>query len=373
MKKNIAVIFGSRSVEHEISIITAHQVLSAIDREKYNVIPIYISKDGQWYTGKCLEKIDNFKDTLKLEKKATPIKALNGLNGKLIVKTPLKKFLIDVCILATHGTYGEDGSLQGLCEVFNVPYTGSGILGSTVGMDKVISKIVLRSNNIPVVDFLHITDHEWRKNKDEFVKKCEEELGFPLYIKPALLGSSIGINKAKTREELFEAIETALLFGHKVIVEKAVENAREINCAVMGYREPIVSVFEEILRKRDFFDYNEKYLSKGKDGKFSNHKIPANLNKKLEQMLKNVAISTFKVLECYGNIRIDFLVKNEEVYVSEVNTIPGAFAYYLWQASGLTFSQVIDNMISIAESVHKDKNRKVFSVETNVLSLRVGK
>ncbi|SHH47147.1 D-alanine--D-alanine ligase family protein [Thermosipho atlanticus] len=370
MRKNVAVIFGSKSVEHEISIITANQILNAIDRNKYNVIPVYINKDGDWYTGSVLEKIENFKNLNLIEKKAKKINQFKKKNSKLLLKTNFKTYEIDLCILATHGTYGEDGSLQGFCEMFDIPYTGSGILSSAIAMDKVLTKLILKENNIPVVDFKYITKQDWDSSYDKFIETCEKELGYPMYIKPARLGSSIGISKVYSKEEFITSAEVAFSFDNKILVERSIENAKELNCAVLGYKQPIVSEIEEIIKQKEFFDFKEKYINKGK--KFSNHKIPAELDENIKQEIIKLAVKTFKSLDCYGNIRIDFLYK-DKIYVNEVNTIPGAMAFYLWQASGITFTHLIDNLINIAEKVYKDKKKKIYSIDTNILSIKVTK
>ncbi|MBO8161382.1 MAG: D-alanine--D-alanine ligase [Thermosipho sp. (in: Bacteria)] len=370
MKKNIAVIFGSKSVEHEISIITANQVFKAIDRHKYNVIPIYINKKGIWYTGSILENLNNFKDIKLIEKKAKKIRYFEKKDSNLVIKTSIKSYKVDLFFLTTHGTYGEDGTLQGFCEMFDIPYTGSGVISSSITMDKVLTKIILKEHGIPVIDFKYISKTEWLTSNNEFIKTCENEFGYPMIVKPAKLGSSIGVTKVNSKEEFVDAAEVAFSFDDKILVEKYLENAKELNCAVMGYKNPIVSVVEEIVKQNDLFDFSEKYISKGK--KFSNHKIPAEIDENLTQKIIETAKKTFKSLDCYGNIRIDFLYK-DELYVNEINSIPGALAYYLWQASGLTFTQLIDNLINIAEEVHKDKKNKIYSIDTNILSLRVSK
>jgi D-alanine-D-alanine ligase len=370
MKKNVGVIFGTKSVEHEISIITANQVLNAIDRNKYNVIPIYISKNGEWYTGSILENLDNFKNIQFVLKKAKKIKSFEKIKSQMMLKTSFKTYAIDICLLATHGTYGEDGSLQGFCEMMDIPYTGAGVLSSAVSNDKVITKQLLKQNNIPTVDFKFITKNEWDYSYEKFIEYCENLFGYPMFIKPSKLGSSIGITKVNSKDEFINAAELAFSFDNKILVEKSIENAREFNCAVMGYKNILVSEIEEIIKKSQFFDYNEKYINNGK--KLSNHKIPADIDEETKKEIIKLAKKTFKALDCYGNIRIDFLF-NEKLYVNEVNTIPGAFAFYLWEASGITFTHLIDNLINIAEEVYKDKKNKVYSVDVNILSLKVEK
>lgn len=365
---NVGLFFGSKSVEHEISIITAHQVLNFVDKNKYNIIPIYITKDGKWLTGKILEDLENFKNLERLEKKAKQISSISAKDGKLILHSNIKKITIDVCLLTFHGSNGEDGSIQGMLEFLNVPYTGCGMYSSMYTMDKVITKLILKEKNIPVVDFLYTNKKNYT---NDFLNHCKEVLEYPMIVKPARLGSSIGVKKVNDKGELEEAIETAFSFDDKVIVEKWIDS-RELNCAVMGYKNIVVSEIEEIKKQKDFFDYNEKYVQKGK--KFSNHIIPAPIDENLKNTIKSIARDTFNALECHGNIRIDFLLsKDNKIYVNEVNSIPGALSYYLWQMSGFTFSQVIDNMISIAFEAFKDKKSKIYSIDTNLFDLKVEK
>lgn len=366
--KNIGLFFGSRSVEHEISIITAHQVLNAIDKNKYNVIPVYISKNGSWYVGNALNNLENFKDLEKIQKKAHIVKSISKKENKLILNVGFKKYPIDLCFLTFHGSNGEDGSFQGLCEFFNIPYTGCGLYSSTFSMDKVITKIILKEKNIPIIDFAYTTKKEYNSS---FLDLCESKFGYPMIVKPARLGSSIGVKKVEDRIQLKEALDVVFELDEKVLVEKWIKS-KELNCAVMGYKSLIVSEVEEIKKEKDFFDYNEKYIQKGK--KFSNHIIPANINSETKELVQKLAKDAFNALECYGNIRIDFLIdENNNVYVNEINSIPGALAYYLWQNSGFTFSQVIDNMISIAFDIFNDKNKKIYSINTNVLDIKVEK
>lgn len=365
---NVGLLFGSKSVEHEISIITAHQVLSFVDKNKYNIIPIYITKDGKWLTGKILENLENFKNLERLEKKAKQISSISAKDGKLILHSNIKKITIDVCLLTFHGSNGEDGSIQGMLEFLNVPYTGCGMYSSMYTMDKVITKLILKEKNIPVVDFLYTNKKNYT---NDFLNHCKEVLEYPMIVKPARLGSSIGVKKVNDKGELEKAIEVAFSFDEKVIVEKWIDS-RELNCAVMGYKNIVVSEIEEIKKQKDFFDYNEKYVQKGK--KFSNHIIPAPIDENLKNTIKSIARDTFNALECHGNIRIDFLLsKDNKIYVNEVNSIPGALSYYLWQMSGFTFSQVIDNMISIAFEAFKDKKSKIYSIDTNLFDLKVEK
>ncbi|HCF38623.1 MAG TPA: D-alanine--D-alanine ligase [Thermosipho africanus] len=365
---NVGLFFGSKSVEHEISIITAHQVLNFVDKNKYNIIPIYITKDGKWLTGKILEDLENFKNLERLEKKAKQISSISAKDGKLILHSSIKKITIDVCLLTFHGSNGEDGSIQGMLEFLNVPYTGCGMYSSMYTMDKVITKLILKEKNIPVVDFLYTNKKNYT---NDFLNHCKEVLEYPMIVKPARLGSSIGVKKVNDKGELEKAIEVAFSFDEKVIVEKWIDS-RELNCAVMGYKNIVVSEIEEIKKQKDFFDYNEKYVQKGK--KFSNHIIPAPIDENLKNTIKSIARDTFNALECHGNIRIDFLLsKDNKIYVNEVNSIPGALSYYLWQMSGFTFSQVIDNMISIAFEAFKDKKSKIYSIDTNLFDLKVEK
>lgn len=376
MKKRVGLFFGSRSVEHEISIITAMQVYNAIDKTKYSVIPIYISKKGDWFTGDALLKIDSFKNLSnipKISQKITGIKITNDNILTLETEGILsKKIFIDIAFSVIHGTYGEDGKLQGIFEMLNVPYVGCGVLSSSIGMDKVIMKEIFKSNNLPIVNYLWFTRDEWEINKDGILDKIENSLNYPIFIKPANLGSSIGITKAEKREEIVNGIEIAKYYDSKIIVEEGVKNLREINCSVMGNIEVMPSKLEEVKTQKIFLDYDSKYKLFSKGGsksKSSSHIIPAELSEEKTKEIQELAVRAFKAIDCKGIARVDFLLdsQSEKVYINEINTMPGALSFYLWEASGIPFNKLIDNLINIAIEVFEDKNKNITSIDTDVL------
>ena len=378
MKKKVGVIFGGRSVEHEVSVISGLQVIENIDKSKYEVIPIFINKEGKWLTGKSLFKIDNFKndklDDLK-EIILTP-----RLNDKKIYLHPEskglfgKKFLneIDIIFPVVHGTNGEDGSLQGFFELMNIPYVGGGVLASSVGMDKIVMKSVFKSYRLPITEYIWFFRKRWNDDKENILNEIENELGYPVFVKPSNLGSSVGISKANNREKLEEAIEIAIRYDRKLIVEKAVKNPREINCAVLGYDDEVrASLCEEPMGWKELLSYEDKYINsntKGsKGGKGEKRIIPANLSEKIKEEIEKLAKDAFMAIDCKGNARIDFLIdENEKVYVNEINTMPGSVAYYLWEPMGMSFKDLTNTLIEIAERTYKDKNENLYSYDVDL-------
>ena len=312
MKTKLAIIFGGKSSEHEVSVISATSVIEALDKNKYEITPVKIEKDGDWPSAEELRQFD--------------------------VVFPL-----------THGTFGEDGCLQGYLELVGVPYVGCGVLGSALGMDKVVQKQLLRAAGIPVVDWVEIRLAEWLSNKNLFLEKIQSEFRFPLFVKPANNGSSVGISKAKNLIELERGIETAFKHDRKVLVERGVENAREIECSVLGNDEPRASVLGEIVPSNEFYDYNAKYLD-GKSGLI----IPAELSEEISEKLRATAKKAFYVLNSSGMARVDFLMdgKTGEWWLNEINTIPGftSVSMYpkLWMASGLGYSELLDELVRLA-------------------------
>jgi len=375
--KKVGVIFGGQSVEHEVSVITGMQVIENIDKSKYEVVPIYINKEGKWLTGPSLGdfktyKEGNFKDAKQIVLSANrndyniylhPDEA--GLFGKKILGK------LDIIFPALHGTYGEDGSTQGLFELMNIPYAGGGVLASSVGMDKILMKDVYRANNIPVVKYIWFYRREWEENREKVLADVEAEIGYPIFVKPANLGSSIGINKAKDKEGLIEAIDIAVNYDRKIIIEKAVENPREINCAVLGYDEELItSLCEEPLGWTEILSFEDKYIkSNSKGGKSSGERriIPADISDELRVEIEELAKRAFKVIDGKGTARIDFLLdENNKVYVNEINTLPGSIGFYLWEGKGYPFSKLIDELIEIALETHKEKNKNVYSYDVNL-------
>jgi len=376
MKKRVGLFFGSKSVEHEISIITAMQVLNAIDKEKYEVIPIYIDKRGEFFTGDYLKEINNFKNLSLIPKNSQKIINLKlNVKNKMIFETESifnKKIKIDIAFSTIHGTYGEDGKIQGIFEMLNIPYVGADVTSSALGMDKVLMKEIFKANDLPIVNHLWIKRDEWENKKDEIIKSIEEKIKYPLFVKPANLGSSIGITKAYDRENLINGVEIAKFYDKKIIFEQSIESLKEINCSVLGNDEPIASVCEEVKSNKDFLDYESKYKSKSRQEqilKKYGHTIPANISDIKTKEIQELAIKAFKAIDCKGIARIDFLMDKttEKVYVNEINTMPGAISFYLWEASGIPFPNLIDNLINLAYEIYEDKNKNITSIDSDVL------
>lgn len=382
MKIKVGVFFGGISVEHEVSIISAHQAIAAMDKEKYSIVPIYIAKDGTWYTGEELMDLDNFKDLKQLVQNCKRIAIVNNLNEKVIIKYPLSTFgknvidTIDVAFPVVHGTNCEDGSLQGYFESIGLPYVGCDVLASAVGMDKVIAKKVYKESGIPVIDYFCFYSIEWLKDSSSIIEQIEKTLAYPLIVKPANTGSSVGIKKAENREELEEAIEFARSFAPKILIEKMVVDLREINCSVIGdYEKAEASVCEEPVSSKDILTYQDKYLGNGTKGMSSAvRKLPAELPEEMTAEIRNLAVKTFQAVGCNGVSRIDFIVdKNtNKVYVNEINTIPGSLSFYLWEATGKSFEQLTDELIKLALKRDREKKQVVFTYDTNILSMQGG-
>ena len=377
--KKVGVVFGGRSVEHEVSIITGMQVMENVDKKKYQVVPIYITKEGKWLSGDCLLDFSNFKNNTLSQ--AVEIFVSPNCGNYNIYPNPEniglfgKKILgsLDVVFPALHGTHGEDGSIQGLFELMDIPYAGCGVLASSVGMDKILMKDVYKANGIPIVNYYWFYRSNWKNDENSVVKEIEETLKYPVFVKPANLGSSIGINIAKDQEALIKAIEIAVNYDRKVIVEQAVETPREINCAVLGYDEELnTSLCEEPLGWEDVLTFEDKYVkSNAKGGKSSGERriIPADISDDLRLRIEDLAKQAFVCIDAKGTARIDFLVdKEENVFVNEINTIPGSFGFYLWEGKGYSFGHLVDELINIAIITHEDKKSNMYNFEANLLN-----
>lgn len=378
MKKKVGVIFGGHSVEHEVSVITGMQVMENIDKSKYEVVPIYITKEGKWLTGSSLFEFKNYKDNNF--KDAKQIIFSQNVNDHNIYLHPDsigmfgKKVLdkLDIIFPAIHGTNGEDGTVQGLFELINIPYVGGGVLSSSVGMDKILMKDVYKSYSLPIVDYMWFYRSDWVSDKEEVLNKIEEKIGYPIFVKPANLGSSIGINKAKDRESLEYAIEIAVNYDRKIIIEKAVESPREINCAVLGYDNEVkTSLCEEPIGWTEILSFEDKYVkSNNKNGGKSSgetRRIPADIDDVLKVKIEDLAKQAFTAIDGRGTSRIDFLLdKDNNVYINEINTLPGSIGFYLWEGKGIQMGKLIDKMIEIAIEVHKEKNKNMYSYEANL-------
>jgi D-alanine-D-alanine ligase len=474
MKTKVGVFFGGRSVEHEISVISALQAIAALDAEKYEAVPVYITKQGRWFTGGVLLDAAAYRDMEALERRATEVVmaprflerrlvrvgrgvgggdgrksggdyrsgdrgGFNGGFGALFGRLFGGRRVVaelDIVLPVLHGTNGEDGALQGFLELIGIPYVGCGVLASALGMDKIAAKMVLRQSGIPVIDYVWFTDRQWHAERDALTARIETELGWPVIVKPSNLGSSVGISRARDREELGRAVGEAAGYSSRLLVERMIEPLREINCSVVGsVDDHRTSVCEEPLRSSEILSYTDKYMpggnarggsgSKGGDargGKFSasedypgsaggakavsggaktasggvgavsegaggaktasggvgavsegmsgtRRRIPADLPEELSAEIRRLASETFRALGCEGVARVDFILDDTKIYVNEINTIPGSLSFYLWEATGLSFPALLDELVAGALKRDRDKARKTVSYSDNIFSM----
>ncbi len=363
-KLHIGILFGGRSGEHEVSLISSKSVLSVLDRDRYEITEIGITHEGEWWSGSdTWEKFHNNSREGLYRVMLAPEPGKSTLfkreNGNLEALTDL-----DVIFPVLHGTFGEDGTLQGFFEMADVAYVGAGVLGSSVGMDKGLFKDVMRANDIPVVDWIITSRLEAEQNMDSLVKEAEELGNYPFFIKPANLGSSVGITKCKNRSDLIEGIMEACRFDRRLLIELGVENAREIEISVLGNEFPRASIPGEIKPADEFYSYDAKYHND--DSKLI---IPAPLPPKMIAEMQEIAIRTYKAIDCAGMARVDFLVnaKTNQLFINEVNTIPGftSISMYpkLWEASGLPYAELIDELIQLAIQRKAERNRSERKIE----------
>jgi D-alanine-D-alanine ligase len=356
----VGVIFGGRSPEHEVSLVSAASVIRALDPKKYEILPIGITPEGRWLAST---------DALKLLKEKTSVErypehtivpnprhhGLLSLNRSL---TNPALYHVDVLFPVLHGVFGEDGTIQGLFELAGIPYVGAGVLGSAIGMDKVIQKQLLREDGIPVTADLWFTSDEFNKNRKKLLASAARSIRFPAFVKPANLGSSIGISKVRNVKELEVAIDLASTYDRKILVEKAVPRAREIECSVLGNDDPSASLPGEVVPSNEFYDYDAKYV----DGK-SKAIVPAKLPKSVIRKIRDLSVRAFRILDCAGMARVDFLVPagTTRVFLNEINTIPGftSISMYpkLWEASGLSYPDLLDRLIQLALERHETRSR----------------
>ena len=384
MKTNIGVFFGGRSTEHEISVISASQAMAAIDREKYDVTPIYISKQGRYYTGPELFDIKNYRDIPALLEKCTQVYMEPSYGDYNIYRVKKPMFgsailtTLDVAIPVLHGSNVEDGIFEGVLETIGIPYAGCNTLASANGMDKITMKMILRECGVPVIDYVWFTDKEWFAKRDELIERIEKNIGYPVIVKPANLGSSVGIGRAADREQLIEKVDTAQRYSSRLIVEHMVDNLKEINCSVLGdcddYR---ASVLEEPIKSAEILSYEDKYMggTKGAKGmQASQKRIPADLPEDMTKEIQYLAGETFRVLGCHGVSRIDFIIDddNNKVYVNEINTIPGSLSFYLWEATGLPFDRLMDQLVRLALKRKREQEQKTVSYDQNIFAMGKG-
>jgi D-alanine-D-alanine ligase len=360
-KMNIGVLYGGRSGEHDVSLCSAASVFSALDRNKYEITAIGIDRDGRWYVQDnpkiILDK--NFGKTLSLKKSGKWLVNHFEQKNKLHLydlKNKNKEVIIDVVFPVLHGTFGEDGTLQGLLELAMVPYVGADVTGSAVGMDKDIAKRLLNQAGIPVVPSVTVNKQRWQDDSKFIMKNVLDKLGLPLFVKPVCTGSSVGVKKVKKKEMLAEAMDFAFQFDTRVMIEKAVD-CREIECAVLGNEKPVASILGEIIPRHEFYSYEAKYI----DPEGAALKIPAEINKALAGKIRKIAVEGYMALGCSSMARVDFFLdkKTNKFYLNEINTLPGftSISMYpkLWEATGLKYSDLLDKLIALALDRHKKK------------------
>ena len=382
MKIKVGVIFGGETVEHEVSIITAVQAMEHINQDKYEIIPVYISKDRIWYTGKMLMDIEIYKDFNQLKKYAKQVVLTKGKNGFYLQNTKglFRRNItdIDIAFPMVHGNNVEDGTLQGYLDSLGIPYVGSKVLGSAIGQDKVVMKQIFKSMDLPIVDYTWFFDSDYVDDSDKIFEDVKK-LGYPVIVKPATLGSSVGITYVKNEAELANAIEEAMKYDIKIIVEKAVQNLVEVNCSVFGnYSYQETSLIEEVTSDEEFLTYADKYTggSKGKlkgssKGMASASRIiPARISKDLTKKIEETSKTVFRALNLGGVCRIDYLIdkKTNKFYINEPNTIPGSLAFYLWEPAGKKYEDLLDDMITLSIKDYKNREKKIYSFESNILS-----
>ena len=383
MKTNIAVFFGCRSVEHEVSIISAVQAMRSINRDKYDVTPVYVTKDGSMYTGDNLFDIENYRDLTALLKEAKRVTFIKEKDAVLMHFLDQKKFkkipdvAIDLAFPVVHGTNCEDGTMAGYFEFLGLPYISCDIISAAVGMDKAVFKDVLKSAGLPVLECIKFRAREYTLDKENITRKIKNEIGFPLIVKPVNLGSSVGITKVNCADELDKAIRLGISFSDVILVEKAICNLREINCSVLGDSDECeASVCEEPFMNDEILSYEDKYLGGGKSGEASKgmaslgRKIPADISENLSNEIRDLSCKIFKAIGASGVVRIDFLLNTDtnRVYANEINTIPGSLAFYLWEATGLKYTDMLDRLVEIAFRRQRNRDNLTFTIDTNILS-----
>lgn len=375
MKIKVGVIYGGKSVEHEISVISAVQAMNFMDEEKYDIVPIYITKNLEMYTGGMLKDIDSYRDLSLIKKYAKKINLVNKKGRFVLQKTSwFKREIneIDIALPIVHGQGTEDGTIQGYLELLGIPYVGSNVVSSAVGQDKVFMKQIFEANNIATKKYIWFFDTEYEHDKNNIVKRINK-LEYPIIIKPATLGSSIGISIVRNEDELDDKLNEAFKYTTKVLVEEVVTNLTEVNVSVLGnYDHMQTSVIEEVIKGDDILSYKDKYIGNAKGstkGMVTTRRIiPARIDKKIEEEVLELAKKVFLVLNNRGIVRIDFLIDNKKkkVYVNEINTIPGSLSYYLWP--NIPYTELLDIIINDAIKAYKKQMKLTHSFDTNILS-----
>lgn len=387
---HIGVLFGSRSVEHEVSIITALQAIQTMKAVgTYNIVPIYISKQGEYYTGSNLLELESFKDLDQAMAKAQKVHICKQDGRGCLIKSPAKSFgknvvaHFDVAFPIVHGSFGEDGTLQGLLEQLQIPYVGCSVLSAALTMDKITAKMILMASGVPVVDFYWFHSEEWFAKDEELIAQSEKQFGYPVIVKPADIGSSVGVGVANNKEEFIESVNLVRQFSERILIEKYVSNLKEINISVLGDCEGHkLSVCEEPISANAFLTYADKYSGGGSKGgsksgdaagggmSTAKREIPAKIPADLKKTIESYASTSFRALDCSGVSRIDFIIDQDDnsVYVNEFNTIPGSLSFYLWEASGKPFAELISDLIQLALKRKRRRDKLTFSNNVNILA-----
>jgi len=381
----LGIIFGSRSCEHEVSIISALQLMKAVNPDKYTVIPIYISLRGEWFTGEPLKDIKTYQNFDPYQKGITRVflDSTAGTGALTTFDAPKGLFKqekqrlaarLDCAIPVMHGMHGEDGTLQGMLEMCNIPYSSSGVAASAVGLDKAYMKDFFRGCGFPVLESVWALRSQWESDSVEVIKKIEEKLQYPVFVKPSSLGSSIGVSKARNFGELRDGLELAFEFDRKVLIEKGLESPIELNCSVLGYNDDVTaSPIEMPVLGGDLLSFMDKYLQGGKNatkGMASLKRVlPAPIEPELTEKIQTLSKEIFKAMDCKGVVRIDFMydAPSNGLYITEINTIPGSLAFYLWNEAGLKYPELIDKMVAYALKAHEEKNTSNYAFSSSIL------
>jgi D-alanine-D-alanine ligase len=386
VKLNIAVIFGGRTVEHDVSIVTALQFMDNADKGKYNLVPLYISRDGKWYAGEKLRDITFFEKfdagqvtQVYLEptdgsRAVWPAKPSGGVFGG--GRKPLAE--IDVAVPSVHGMNGEDGTLQGLLELMNLPYASPGVLGSALGMDKIAMKTAFSGAGFPILPWTSLERSRFSRDTEASLDEIEKKLGYPVYVKPSNLGSSIGISRADDRERLKASLEVAFSYDRRAVAERAVTDCLEINCSALGFEGDVkASLCEQPVSWKEFLTFDQKYLrgggkgAKGPAGGMENMQrlIPAPIGDEMTRRIQDLTVGAFRLLDCRGVVRVDFMIDRAsgELYVNEINTVPGSFAFYLWEPAGVPYPRLIDIVVEKALEAHREKNKNNYAFDSSLL------
>jgi len=383
-KKVLGVIFGSRSCEREVSIISAVQMMRHADPEKYDVCAIFIDENGRWYTGEPLKKIETFQgfnpDTPGIVKVFPDLTSGSGAlltirkgKGLLGREEIIIAARIDVFIPVMHGLNGEDGTLQGLLEMANMPYSSCGVAGSALGMDKIMMKQFFRGAGLPVLPGEGVSRGQYEREPEAVLARIGEALGYPVFVKPANLGSSIGVSRADDPQSLRDSLELAFEYDRRVLVEKGLDRPIELNCSVVGYDEDVTAspIEMPLSGEEHFLDFREKYLAGGgSKGMASLHRVlPAPIEEELRDRIQTLSRRIFRMMDCKGVVRIDYMFDRVggEIYITEINTIPGSLAFYLWENAGMPYRQLIDKLVACAEKAHEDRNAANYAFSSDIL------